>query len=236
MNTKNIQLNIPAAIVVAGVLIAGAVVFGNGDGATRAADGGGEHDNQAMRNNLSGAAQSIRPVGADDHIFGDPDAPVALVEFSDFECPFCARIHPTLERIVQENPDTVKWVYRHFPLNSHRNAVPAAVASECVARLGGNGAFWQFTKTLFDDQRGLGDAFYAQAASALGIPAQEFSACLGSKEIADEVATDLKEAVSAGGGGTPYVVVITAQGNFFPFSGALPYAQIKQIVDEAARN
>ena len=90
-------------------------------------------------------------VTKDDYIYGDEDAPITLVEFSDFECPFCARAHGTFERLVAERDD-IAWVYRHLPLESiHPNAEPAARASECIAELEGNDAFWNFADTVFDD-------------------------------------------------------------------------------------
>jgi protein-disulfide isomerase len=97
-----------------------------------------------------GAEQNIVPVNQDDHVRGDIKAPIALIEFSDFQCPFCSSIHTTLKRLIQEYDGQVKWVYRHFPLSSiHAEAAPAAVASECIARLAGNDAFWQFADVAF---------------------------------------------------------------------------------------
>ena len=91
------------------------------------------------------------PISGDDHIFGNKNADVIIVEYSDFECPFCQQFHPTLKQIVADYDGQVAWAYRHLPLESlgHVNAKPAAEASECVAELGGNDAFWQYTNLLF---------------------------------------------------------------------------------------
>ncbi len=86
-----------------------------------------------------------------DHYKGSATPEIAIIEYSDFECPFCSRIHVTLEKIVSEN-DNVAWTYRHLPLGFHAQAMPAAIASECVAKEEGNDAFWSFADTIFADQ------------------------------------------------------------------------------------
>lgn len=97
--------------------------------------------------------ESFRPFdAANDHYRGNVDAPIQIIEYSDLECPFCSRIHPTLEQIVANN-DNVVWAYRHLPLDSiHAQAMPAAIASECVAREEGNEAFGTFIDTIFENQ------------------------------------------------------------------------------------
>ena len=98
-------------------------------------------------------AKAMRPVSKDsDHIRGNPAAPVTLVEYSDFECPFCKRFHTTAKRLVDESGGRVKWVYRHFPLDELHpvKARQEAVASECAAELGGNDAFWKFADRLYE--------------------------------------------------------------------------------------
>jgi len=92
-------------------------------------------------------------VAEDDHVQGNPSAPITLVEFSDFQCPFCKRFHPTVEQIFAEYGDQVKWVYKHFPLDQiHPQARPAAEASECIAEQKGEEGFWQFADAVFKAQ------------------------------------------------------------------------------------
>jgi protein-disulfide isomerase len=89
----------------------------------------------------------LAPVTDKDHLIGNKDANFILVEYSDFECPFCKRFHPTATKLYKENPD-VAWVYRHFPLDFHPTAQKSAEASECLAKIGGNEAFWKFNDIL----------------------------------------------------------------------------------------
>ncbi|PIR82369.1 hypothetical protein COU20_02500 [Candidatus Kaiserbacteria bacterium CG10_big_fil_rev_8_21_14_0_10_59_10] len=215
---------IPIAIIVAGTLIAGAVVFSGGGGATSAT--AGTHTGEQPRG-------EFRMPNETDHIRGNPEAPIAIVEFSDLECPFCAQIHPTLARIVEEHED-VKWVYRHFPLSTiHSRALSAAVASECIARLGGNEAFWAFTDAAFTNQRQLGAAWYQEQAASFGIDPQSFATCIDDQSVAADIQADGDEAIGTGGRGTPYVVVVSPSGRLLTFSGALPYAQIVGVVEQA---
>ncbi|PIR86483.1 hypothetical protein COU13_00680 [Candidatus Kaiserbacteria bacterium CG10_big_fil_rev_8_21_14_0_10_43_70] len=171
-----------------------------------------------------------------DHVRGNPNASIAVVEFSDLECPFCAQLHPTLSRLVEENED-VKWVYRHFPLSTiHSRALSAAVASECIAQLGGNDAFWSFTDAAFANQRQLGDAWYQSQALSFGIDSGAFASCINDQSVVADIQADLDEATGTGGRGTPYVIVVTQGGQLIPFSGALPYAQISAVVEQARNN
>lgn len=95
----------------------------------------------------------FRPFNANsDHFRGNETAPIQIIEYSDLQCPYCSRIHPTLQQIIANN-DNVVWVYRHLPLESiHPQAMPAALAAECVAKEEGNDAFWSFADTIFENQ------------------------------------------------------------------------------------
>jgi len=234
MEEKNSnQLFIPGSIILAGALVAGAVVF-TGGGASGNGEMGDGNDHSG--NTLSAAAADVRPVSEEDHIKGNPDAEVSIIEFSDFECPFCSRHHPTLARAVEEFDGKVNWAYRHFPLTSiHSEAQQAAVASECVASIAGNDAFWEFTDQLFENQRQLGTDLYNNLVTSLGVDINEFNSCLSSGEMLARVSEDLDEVIAAGGRGTPYSIVVSKKGKF-PFSGALPYAQVEQIIKQALDN
>lgn len=231
-NSQNKALVIPGAIIIAGIIIAGAVVLTNSpqnEGQQAAVNAGN------FENNLSEIAKKVRPVDETDHVLGNSNAPVTIIEYSDFECPFCARFHPTLKQLLQEFPD-VKWVYRHFPLTSiHSRALDAAIASECVAEQGGNDMFWQFSDAMFDNQNRLGTELYAELVQGLGLSSEQFTACFNSGKYTKHVQDDSQNALDAGGGGTPFNIVINSDGEVFPFSGALPYEQVKTIIESAIK-
>lgn len=231
------NISIPISIVIAGAIVAGAILFTSdgtrASGTTNPSETAAGHN--SFGNSNSNAAANVRPVDLEiDHIFGNPNAKVKIVEYSDFECPFCSRLHPTLESVVEDFGGEVAWVYRHFPLTSiHPRATGAAIASECVAELAGNDAFWQFGTEVFKNQRGLNEALYIREAQNLGIEAADFEACLGSGKYEIKVANDAQNAVQSGGRGTPFTVVINENGDVFPFSGALPYENVRSIVEAA---
>src|SRR3989344_1224206 len=93
---------------------------------------------------------TVVPANKDEHIKGSPNADIVLIEYSDLECPYCSRFHPTMQQVLQAYGDKVAWVYRHFPLNSiHPGAQKKAEAAECVTELGGNDKFWKFADLVF---------------------------------------------------------------------------------------
>ena len=235
------SLQIPLSIIIAGVLISGAVVFSNDGISSRAPQGGSANagavaeGHGAFENSNSAIAKNVRQVDFEsDHILGGEEAKVVIIEYSDFECPFCSRLHPTLESIVNDFGGEVAWVYRHFPLTSiHSRATGAAIASECVNEIAGNDAFWDFTHEIFINQRSLGNDVYERIATELGISESEFSECISSNRHDSRIDADVENAIASGGRGTPYSIVINQNGDAFPFSGALPYENIRSIVDAA---
>lgn len=217
---KKLEITPSVSILIAGVLIAGAILLTSGK-TTPTVEGNGPT-----------AQAEIRPPSADDHLRGSADAPIVLVEYSDFQCPYCSVIHPTLKKIVDESNGQIAWVYRQLPLTSiHPEAQPAAEASECVAEQLGDAGFWQFADMMFANQAKLGSAFYTEVAKGLGADMAAFASCTTSGKYADKIATDTAEAQSNGGSGTPFTVVLnTKNGKAAPVSGALPYAQIMAVI------
>jgi len=165
------------------------------------------------------------------NIYGNVDAETTIVEFSDFECPFCSRLHPTLKQLVDESEGSLNWEYRHLPLASHKGARPAAIASECVADLAGNDAFWNYLDEIFANQRSLTPDFLQSQASRLGVDESAYTSCIASSEIADRVEADLQAAIKQGGSGTPYSVIEFADGSTKVVSGALPYQNWVQTLN-----
>lgn len=177
-------------------------------------------------------AKDVPPVDPKkDHIRGNPDATVAVIEYSDFECPFCKRHHPTMQQIVDTYGDDVMWVYRHFPLSFHPNAQKAAEASECANELGGNDAFWQFTDGIFALDALSTDAFVIVAKN-IGLNETTFKGCLDSGKYAQHVQEDMNGGSAAGVNGTPGNIVLDLEsGETELISGAYPFDSFKTAID-----
>lgn len=222
---------LPVAIIIAGLVIGGAVIFAD---RTKTAQPQPPSAAPAEAPADSGSPSNVRPVDATDHVRGAANAPVTLIEYSDFQCPFCDQLHPVLKQVLQEYQGKVKWVYRNFPLTMiHQNAQSAAIAAECAAKLGGNDAYWKMADMLFANQSKLGEALYLQNATALKLNEAQFKSCLTSGAFDARIAADTQNGMEAGGSGTPYVVILDKKGNATSFSGALPYEQVKVYIDKA---
>lgn len=185
-------------------------------------------------------ATALRPVvKGRDHIRGNPDAPVTLVEYSDFECPFCKRFHLTAKQLVNESKGQVRWVYRHFPLDELHpvKARKEAAAAECAAELGGNDAFWKFADRFYEmtpsNNRTDIDKVLPQIAREIGLDSGKFASCLASGKHDQRVKEDQQNAVATGGRGTPWSLIVSKGGKIYPLSGAQPYATIRQLVELA---
>lgn len=178
-------------------------------------------------------ADKIPEVTSDDHIRGSEKPQAYLIEYSDFQCPYCSQFHPTAQKVLDEYKDQVAWVYRHFPLDQlHPQARPAAKASECVAELGGEDAFWQFADTVFADQEGtLNDL--SSVASGLGINVNDFNTCVSEDRYAGLVEEVYQKGLSAGVTGTPGNFIVNENGDAWFIPGALPYEAVKKLLDEA---
>lgn len=176
----------------------------------------------------------VQPVTAEDHVKGDRNAKISIIEYSDLECPFCKRIHPTIQQLVDDYDGQINWVYRHFPLASlHSKAVREAEATECANELAGNDGFWAFTDRLFEitpANNGLQDSQLTDIAQFIGLNTTAFETCLNSGKYTSHVQSDVAQAQAAGGRGTPYSVIV-ANGENIPVSGAVPISQFKAIID-----
>lgn len=235
---------IPVSILIAGVLIAGAVIYSTGkrDLASKVSNGNLAAQAQPPAFG-SGSEENIKPIQTNDHILGNPDAPVKLVEFSDTECPFCKRFHPTMQQVMQEygTKGQVAWVYRHFPLDQiHSKARKEMQATECANELGGNAKFWAYVDKLFQvtpSNNQLDLSLLPQIAQDMGLDRSQFEQCLtgdsrGGK-YANHIEADYQDATGSGGTGTPYSIVIAKNGKKFVISGAQPYSAVKSVIDIA---
>ncbi len=217
---------VPVAIILAGGFIAVAVYFINKQPATA----------PAANKNLT--ANDIRPVDATDHVRGNPNAPIKLIEYSDFECPYCKVYETTLEQVMADYgaKGQVAWVFRHFPIYElHSKAPKEAEASECVAELGGNDAFWKFTDRLYEitpSENGLDLSILPDiAAQAAGVNREAFVSCLASGKYAKKVQDQREEIMKTGAQGTPHIV-INVRGDYLPLPGAQPIGALRSAINE----
>ena len=178
-------------------------------------------------------AKGVKPLQENDHIIGNPDAEILLIEYSDLECPFCTKFHATAQEVVDNSAGKVAWIYRHFPLNIHPGAQKKGEAAECAAKLGGNDAFWEFTDLLFEKGTRYPVADLATAAEEMGLDKVAFQDCLDSGEMADRVKTDLEEGAAAGITGTPGNILLnTKTGDVRVLAGAVPANVVQAAIGE----
>lgn len=160
----------------------------------------------------------------DDPSQGDPKAPITLIEFSEFQCPFCKRTRATLSKILDTYKGKIHYVFRDFPLSFHQQAKPAAIAANCANK---QNKYWEFNAKLFENQQKLGNALYQSLAKDAGLDLDAFNKCLKDKTVANEIDMDQEDGMSVGVSGTPAYFI---NGKFL--SGAQPFEAFKEIIDE----
>ena len=194
---------------------------------------------QAVAEN-SAKLEKMRRITSADHVRGNSNAPVKIVEYSDLECPFCKSFHSTLQQVMNEygKNGKVAWVYRHFPLDAiHSKARTEAAAAECAGELGGNNAFWAYIDRFFavtpsNNQTDI-QTVLPKIAREIGLDESKFNSCLASGKYAKRIQEDLDNANAIGGNGTPWSIVVTKSGKKYPLSGAQPYEAVKQLIELA---
>lgn len=210
---------IPVAIVIAGLIVAGAVFFVKKPG-TPTPDG---------------TAAAVRPVDETDYILGNPDAPIKLIEYSDLECPFCKEFQATMHALMDEyGPGgKVAWVYRHFPLTQlHPKAPKEAEAAECAGELGGTDAFWKYIDLVYEvtpSNNGLDLGQLPVIAQEIGLDRATFEQCLSSGKYADKVKEGFDEAIALGGRGTPHTILMVGDSTV-SLEGAQPLSAMRSAV------
>ena len=172
-----------------------------------------------------------------DHILGNLNAPITLIEYSDFECPFCKRFHPNATQFWEDNSANLRWIYRHFPLDFHNpGAQKQAEASECVAELKGNDAFWEYIHAIYDRTESGGTGFPLEnlrpLAEEINVNGQAFDECVKSERMAARVKEDYDNGVKVGISGTPAGYLMNRKGDVRFIAGALPIEQLQEMLDE----
>ena len=155
---------------------------------------------------------------------GPANARVEVIEFSDFQCPYCERAYPVVQQVLSTYGDKIHFVYRNYPLPSHPNAEPAAEAAACAAE---QGKFWEYHNRLFEHQDKLGDTDLKDDAAALGLDNGKFTICVNTHKYQKDIAADIAAANDVGVTGTPAFFV-----NGRPLDGAQPFEVFKQVIDE----
>jgi len=230
---------LPISSLLAAALVSGSLIYTSG--------GRGQAN---VAENVEGGlldtaiAEVIRPVGKDDRIRGSASPKITIIEYSDTECPYCKVFHETMHKVMQEYGEDVAWVYRQFPIEGlHSQALEEAIATECVAKLGGNDAFWMFVDKIYEvtpSNDRLDLSLLPEFAELAGVAPDEFESCLSSGETWSEVQEDLNDTEelarwmmqNAGRNiGTPFSVVITKDESF-PLPGAQPYEGIKAVLEQ----
>ena len=231
-------LTIPIAIIIAGALIAGAIYLGTSKDASPTAVNNQQPQQVAQQ---TGDLEAMKAISSDDHIRGNPDAPIKIVEYSDTECPFCKRFHATMKEVMDEygKDGKVAWIYRHFPLDQlHSKARKEAVALECANEQGGNDKFWSYADRLYEitpANNGLDPAELPKIAQYVGLDTAKFNTCLGSTKYDKYIEDEVQNAQATGGNGTPWSIVVGKNGKKYPLSGAQPLSAVKQLIDLASQ-
>lgn len=167
-----------------------------------------------------------------DHVIGSSNAAVTMVVYTDLECPYCKRFHPVVQQALKQYANKLRVAYRNFPLSFHANAQKEAEAAECVAKLGGNDAYWSFVDKIFQRTTSNGTGFaltaLAPLAQEVGVSPSRFRTCFDQGEMTTRVQADLAEGSGFGVNGTPTSFI-----NGTPVEGAVPFEQIKAAIDQA---
>lgn len=229
---KKPVLSLPAALLTGLALIALAIVFTvpgmkQGSDTTAPAETAPE-----MPTSIPAELAKIQ---ADDHVQGDKNAAVIVIEYSDTDCPFCSKFHPTLKSVVADYKGRVAWVYRHFPLDMHPNAYTEAIALECAAKIGGNGAFWNYLDEVIDvtlEANPTSNNALTTFATDIGINAESFKQCFSSPEAIASVDANIAEATEIGARGTPFSIAVNQKtGKQVIIPGAYPLEDVKKMID-----
>ena len=236
MQNKN-TLTLPIAIIIAGIIVAGAIFFSK------------DKERPIVTNKDNVPEINLVPINNSDHILGNPNAPIKIVEYSDPSCPYCRMFHNTMRQIMNEYGATgkVAWIYRHYTLDKpdangnilHPNANHEAQALECANQIGGNDKFWEYANRLYDitpsvtinSPQGLDQNQLPEIATYINIDKNKFRECLNSGKFKALVDQQYLDGVNAGASGTPYSIMITSKGKMIPINGAYPYSNLKTIID-----
>ena len=165
-------------------------------------------------------ASDVKPTGC-----SKQDCPITVVEYSEYQCPFCEKVMPDVKRVLADYKGKIRWVVRDFPLSFHDRARPAAIAAKCA---GEQGKYWNMHLTLFENQRALADADLKTYAEKIGLDKAKFEQCIGNPGPRNEIIErNIASGMKVGVSGTPAFFI-----NGRRLSGAMPYSEFKRVIDE----
>lgn len=174
---------------------------------------------------------TLKPIDSNDWVEGAKNAKVTMIEYSDFQCPYCERHEPSIQQALKDYPNDVRLVYRNYPLTSlHPEAQKGAEAAECAGKLGGQAKFWAMHDGMFADQTNLGRQMEINLAKKIGLNEANFTKCLDGGDTVALVQEDVNSGNDAGVQGTPATFV-----NGTLISGAVPYSDLKAAIDAALK-
>jgi len=229
-NTTSISL--PAAIVTGAVIIGLAIILAFSPTTTPKNDPLVQESGE-----ITSVPADVAVVRPSDRIRGDANtAEIAVIEYVDTDCSFCARFHTTMQQVYSDYKGRVVWVTRHYPLSGiHPNATTEAVALECVAELGGNAAFNTYLDTIINvtlNPDPKSNQQLTNFATSQGIDAKLFKSCTEGTAASDRVAADAAEAEKIGARGTPFNIIVNLKsGEQKIIPGAYPIEEIKKNID-----
>lgn len=229
MHHNNNQSQIVSAIIVAAFIIGGAILLKDSSPSSA----------PIANNNTPQVTGTIRAITKDDHIMGNPNAKITIVEYSDTECPFCKQFHNTLQDVIKARGNEVNWVYRHFPIASlHSKAPREAQATECAWEQGGNTAFWKYIDRVFEitpSNDGLNDQDLMDIAKYAGLNQSQFYTCLESGKYEDKVNADIADAQNLQVNGTPMSFIVVDGEIVGVIPGSQPITEVFKLLDAAKK-
>ncbi|MFA6325166.1 MAG: DsbA family protein [Candidatus Paceibacterota bacterium] len=227
-DTKKNKINIGLAVIVAGVIIAGAILLRGTNTPTE------QKDNKEI-----GTKNSEIKISEIDHITGNADSKIVIVEYSDTECPYCKVFQNTMQKVMAEKGNEVAWVYRHFPIAQlHSKAFKESVATECAFEQGGNEMFWKYIDEVYsrtESNNKLPFDELSKIASDFELNISEFNECLNSDKYDEKVNSSLEEGNRIGVSGTPKSFILKDGKIIDTIDGAYPYEVVIQKIETALK-
>ena len=235
-------IGIPGAIIIAAAIIGVAIIWTQQKPVAAPTN----------TNQPSVPQVNMAPISSADHILGNPNAPIKIVEYSDPSCPYCKLFNPVMDQVMSQygSSGNVAWVYRQFPLDTpdqngnvlHPLAGTQAEGFECSASLGGNATFWKYEQAWFnafpengaDEAASMDQSQMDTVAQSAGLDQAAFDACVSAGTFKSKIEAEYTDGINVGVSGTPFIVVVTPTGSKLTLTGSQSYATMKQVLDTLA--